>query len=136
MFSTQKELLLLLAVATTIMISDVTSKPSNNARHANVFTRALGNKEFRICKARTFSFFLHAVCLHHRPHIQFKKVAIRSTSESLSCFLIKRLRPSLSHRFLEYAGNQRITIGWFRRLETKNTDFSRKIKTPDWCNWT
>ena len=27
--------------------------------------------------------------------------------------------PSLSSRFLEYAGNLRNLIGWFRRLETK-----------------
>ena len=88
MYSTQKKLLLLLAVTATIMINDVTSKPSNNARHANAFTRALGNKEFRICKARTFSFLLHAVCLHHRPHIQFKKVAIRSTSKSSLLYIL------------------------------------------------
>ena len=39
----------------------------------------------------------------------------------------KRMGPSLSCRFLGYAGNQRNLIGWFRRLE--NTDFSGKIKT-------
>ena len=33
--------------------------------------------------------------------------------------LKKRPEPSLSCRFLEYAGNWRNLIGWFRRLETK-----------------
>ena len=45
--------------------------------------------------------------------------------------LKKRLGPRLSCRFLGYAGNCRNLIGWFRKL--KNTDFSRKIKTADWC---
>ena len=32
------------------------------------------------------------------------------------------------------AGNQRNPIGWFRGdWKLMNTDFSRKIKTPDWC---
>ena len=45
--------------------------------------------------------------------------------------LKKRLGPRLSCRFLGYAGNCRNLIGWFRKL--KNIDFSRKIKTADWC---
>ena len=37
-------------------------------------------------------------------------------------------------RFLEYAGNWRNLIGWFLGgWKLKNTDFSQKIKTQDWC---
>ena len=49
--------------------------------------------------------------------------------------LKKRLRPSLSCQFLEYAENKRNLIGYISLgdLELKNTDFSRRIKTSDWC---
>ena len=47
--------------------------------------------------------------------------------------LKKRMGSSLSCRFLEHARNWRNLIGWFRGWKLKNTDFSRKIKTPDWC---
>ena len=47
--------------------------------------------------------------------------------------LKKRMGSSLSYRFLEHARNWRNLIGWFRGWKLKNTDFSRKIKTPDWC---
>ena len=47
--------------------------------------------------------------------------------------LKKRMGSSLSCRFLEHERNWRNLIGWFRGWKLKNTNFSRKIKTPDWC---
>eukprot|EP00111_Clytia_hemisphaerica_P002028 TCONS_00005737-protein len=58
------------------------SRPSSSSNRST-FTKALGNRQFRICKARTFSFFLHTVCLHYRPARNvYKKVGIRKRQDN------------------------------------------------------
>ena len=60
----------------------------------------------------------------------FQSNTNNTTIWGLSTIFKKRLRPSLSCRFLEYAGNDRNLIGYLGNWELKNTDL-RKIKTPD-----
>ena len=75
-----------------------------------------------------YEVFRNTNIIYTRPHLNFL-FAIHQSGVCLPS-LKKRLRPSLSCRFLEYAGNERNLIGLFRRLGTKEHWLFKENQRP------